>query len=87
MQKSLLTEGALMRKTGLVCLQMIVHGALVLLNNVTVRANIMSVRILRIGIRHGSESAVAAGGFNFFWAGGGVTACAKVRYTLRVYLT
>ena len=59
-----------MRKTGLVRLQMIVHGALILLNNVTVRANIVSVRILRIGIGHRSESAGAAGGFNFFGAGG-----------------
>ena len=75
MQKSLFTEGTLMRKTSLVRLQMIVHSALVLLNNVTVRANIVSVRILCIGIRHGSESAVAAGGFNFFWAGGGNGMC------------
>jgi hypothetical protein len=65
MQKSLFTEGALVRKTGLMRLQMVMHGALILLNNVTVRANIVSVRILYVSVGHGSDTTTGADGFNF----------------------
>jgi len=65
MQKSLFTEGTLIRKTTFVRLQMIMHRVLVLLNNVTLWANIVSIRILRVRIGHSSH----VGGvdqFNFY---------------------
>jgi hypothetical protein len=55
MQKSLFTEGTLIRKTTFVRLQMIMHRVLVLLNNVTLWANIVSIRILRVRIGHSSH--------------------------------
>jgi len=65
-QKSLLTELAFIRKTSLVCLQMIVHRILILLGTVTVRTHVETLCIFRVRIGHSSHIVGAAGVFNFF---------------------
>ena len=77
MQKSLLTEVTFIRKTSLVCLQMIVHRILLLLRNVTVRTHVEALRIFRVRIGHSSRMAGGPGRFNFY-----VTASTKVKYSL-----
>jgi len=65
-QKSLLTELAFIRKTSLVCLQMIVHRILILLGTVTVRTHVETLCIFRVRIGHSSHVRGAAGWFNIF---------------------
>ena len=69
MKKSLLTECALIRKTCLVRLQMIVHRVLVFLSNIAVRTYVESIRVFCVDIRHGSDSGGGPHGFNFCCAG------------------